>query len=83
MACGSRVLVTTDGSWCEVDPTPGWQWRPHVREGGPTPIWAQVEHAHQQWQDWGRPGWERVGVTARPETATFWLDAPDDRIGCI
>ncbi|MGH3698410.1 MAG: hypothetical protein ACRDRU_24095 [Pseudonocardiaceae bacterium] len=51
-----------------------------MREGGPTPLWAEIEHAYQQWRDWGEPGWDRVGITVRPHAWTVWLDEPDNII---
>lgn len=54
-----------------------------MREGGPTPLWAEIERAYQQWRDWGEPGWDRVGITATPETCTVWLDEPYNVIGRV
>jgi protein-L-isoaspartate O-methyltransferase len=73
-------LTTADGSCCEVELTPGRNGTRTVREGGPTPLWPEIERAYQQWRDWGEPGWDRVGVTIRPEAWTVWLDEPHNII---
>jgi protein-L-isoaspartate O-methyltransferase len=73
-------LAAADGSCCEVEITPDRNGTRTVREGGPTPLWPEIEHAYQQWRDWGKPGWDRVGVTVRPETWTVWLDEPHNII---
>lgn len=69
-------LVAADGSCCEVDLIPAGNGTWTVREGGPTPLWREIEHAYQQWCDWGQPGWDRIGITVTPETWAVWLDEP-------
>lgn len=69
-------LAAADGSCCEVDLTSGDDGTRTVREGGPTPLWQEIEHAYQQWCDWGQPGWDRIGITVTPETWAVWLDEP-------
>jgi protein-L-isoaspartate(D-aspartate) O-methyltransferase len=76
-------LAAADGSCCEVDLTPDRNGTCTVREGGPTPLWAEVERAYRQWHDWGEPGWDRVGITAKPEICTVWLDEPYNVIGRV
>jgi protein-L-isoaspartate O-methyltransferase len=73
-------LAAADGSCCEVEITPDRNGIRTVREGGPTPLWPEIERAYQQWRDWGEPGWDRVGVTVRPEAWTVWLDEPHNII---
>jgi protein-L-isoaspartate(D-aspartate) O-methyltransferase len=69
-------LATADGSCCEVELTSDRNGTRTVREGGPTPIWWEIERAYQQWCDWGEPGWDRVGITVRHEAWMVWLDEP-------
>lgn len=76
-------LATVDGSCCEVDITPDSSGIRTVREGGPTPIWPEIERAYQQWLDWGQPGWDRVGITATRDSCTVWLDEPPNVIGPV
>jgi protein-L-isoaspartate O-methyltransferase len=71
-------LAAADGSCCEVDLTPGGNGTWTVREGGPTPLWREIEYSYQQWCDWGRPGWDRIGITVTPETWALWLDEPSN-----
>jgi hypothetical protein len=73
-------LTAADGSCCEVDLTPDSNGTRTVREGGPTPLWREIERAYQQWRDWGEPGWDRIGITVRPEAWTVWLDEPNNII---
>jgi protein-L-isoaspartate(D-aspartate) O-methyltransferase len=73
-------LTAADGSCCEVDLFPDRNGTRAVREGGPTPLWAEIERVYQQWHDWGEPGWDRVGLTVRPQTWTVWLDEPHNII---
>ncbi len=73
-------LTAADGSCCEVELTPDNNGTRTVREGGPTPVWAEIEHAYQQWRNWDEPGWDRVGITVRPQAWTVWLDEPHNLI---
>jgi protein-L-isoaspartate(D-aspartate) O-methyltransferase len=74
------TLTAADGSRCEVELTPSRNGTRTVREGGPTPLWAEIERAYQQWHDCGEPGWDRVGITITPQTWTVWLDEPHNII---
>ena len=69
-------LAAADGSCCDVDLTSNHDGTRTVYEGGPTPLWTEIEHAYQQWCDWGQPGWDRIGVTVKPDTWAVWLDEP-------
>ncbi len=73
-------LTAADGSRCEVELTPSRNGTHTVHEGGPTPLWSEIERAYHQWCDWGEPGWDRVGITIRPPASTVWLDEPDNII---
>lgn len=73
-------LAAADGSCCEVELTPDSFGTRIVREGGPTPLWPEIERAYQQWHDWGEPGWDRVGITVSPEAWTLWVDEPHNII---
>lgn len=75
------TFTAADGSCCEVELTPDNTGTRTVREGGPISLWAEVERAHQQWYDWGEPGWDRVGITVTPEAWTVWVDEPPNIIG--
>ncbi|MGQ0775333.1 MAG: hypothetical protein ACT4NY_13070 [Pseudonocardiales bacterium] len=70
-------LRAPDGSWAEVtrEPDPGARY--HVREAGPTPLWAHIETAWQQWTDLGTPPWHESGLTATPTRHTIWFKDPD------
>jgi hypothetical protein len=74
------TLTAADGSCCEIELTPDNTGTRTVREGGPTPLWEEVERAYQQWHDWGEPGWDRVGITVTPEAWTAWVDEPHNII---
>jgi hypothetical protein len=76
-------LTAGDGSCCEVELIPDDNGTRAVREGGPTPLWAEIEHVHQQWRNWVEPGWDRVGVTISLQTQQVWLDEPHNIIGSV
>jgi methyltransferase of ATP-grasp peptide maturase system len=70
-------LRTPDGSWAEITREPDSQARYRVREAGPTPLWAHVESAWEQWADLGSPQWHEFGLTATPTRHTVWFGSPD------
>jgi len=70
-------LRAPDGSWAEVTREPDPEARYRVREAGPTPLWAHVETAWEQWADLGSPQWHEFGLTATPTRHTVWLGDPD------
>ena len=70
------LLAAKDGSSCAVTITESEDGTRQVREGGPIPIWTEVEHAYQQWQDSGEARWSKLGVTITPESCTVWLNSP-------
>lgn len=72
----AAALSAPDGSWCEIDLTTADDGSRQLREGGPTPLWAQVEDAYQRWHQWGQPTWERFGLTTTADTHAIWLDDP-------
>ncbi|MFE6056762.1 methyltransferase domain-containing protein [Kitasatospora sp. NPDC056446] len=48
-----------------------------VYQSGPRRLWDEVEAAYCWWDDRGRPGHERFGLTVTPEGRTAWLDSPE------
>ncbi|MFF7730613.1 methyltransferase domain-containing protein [Streptomyces sp. NPDC008001] len=49
-----------------------------VYQSGPRRLWDEAEAAHQWWQDHGRPGFGRFGLTVeRGGRTRVWLDGPD------
>lgn len=54
-----------------------------VRETGPGRVWTHVEHAHQQWDAAGRPGWPRLGLAVTPDTQTIYVDQPDNTLATL
>lgn len=72
----AATLSAPDGSWCEIDLTTADDGSRQLREGGPTPLWAQAEDAYQRWHQWGQPTWERFGLTTTADTHAIWLDDP-------
>jgi methyltransferase of ATP-grasp peptide maturase system len=70
-------LSAPGGSWCEVIDQPGADGTYQVVEAGPQALWYAVEHAYRVYQDFGRPGWDRLGVTATPDRQYVWIDHPE------
>jgi methyltransferase of ATP-grasp peptide maturase system len=66
-------LRAPDGSWCAIKREPDTTGRRTVREAGPTPLWASVEAAWQQWQGLDAPAWHEFGLTATPTKHHIWL----------
>jgi methyltransferase of ATP-grasp peptide maturase system len=75
----ATCLTNRDGSWCSVDRTADESSRFRVRHAGPRDLWADVEHAHDEWATMGAPAWHRFGLTATPTTQRVWLDSPDNQ----
>jgi methyltransferase of ATP-grasp peptide maturase system len=73
----ATCLTHRDGSWCSVDRAADESGRYRVRHAGPRDLWADVEHAHDEWVTMGAPAWHRFGLTATPTTQRVWLDSPD------
>ncbi|MFJ4185296.1 methyltransferase domain-containing protein [Kitasatospora sp. NPDC089509] len=51
-----------------------------VYQSGPRNLWDEVEAAYRWWDDHGRPGFNRFGLTVTPERHTAWLDTPDNPV---
>ncbi|MDV6014013.1 ATP-grasp peptide maturase system methyltransferase [Haloechinothrix sp. LS1_15] len=77
-SAGEIFLSATDGSWCEVASTAEADGSRRVVEAGPASLWTRWETAYADWTRYGRPGWERLGLTVDHEgTHTVSLDHPD------
>jgi protein-L-isoaspartate O-methyltransferase len=72
----ASTLTAPDGSWAEVALAPNCDGSRAVRVGGDTDLWSEVERAYLQWVGWGRPRWERFGLTVTPLRHDIWLDEP-------
>lgn len=64
----------TDRSWACVLFRDGDTAR--VWQSGPRRLWDEVVAAHRWWEERGRPGHERFGLTVTPEGQRAWLDDP-------
>ncbi|MER7667709.1 methyltransferase domain-containing protein [Kitasatospora sp. NPDC096128] len=51
-----------------------------VYQSGPRKLWDEVEAAWRWWDDQGRPGFDRFGLTVGPEGHTVWLDSPESPV---
>jgi protein-L-isoaspartate(D-aspartate) O-methyltransferase len=71
----AATLRAPDGSWCRIS-------EGVVSEGGPTPLWAEVERAYKWWLGQGGPGWERFGLTVSGNARVLWLDEPGRPVHC-
>ncbi|MDJ0344991.1 protein-L-isoaspartate(D-aspartate) O-methyltransferase [Streptomyces sp. H10-C2] len=70
------LFDTAVTSWATVDSVPGAA-EFDVRQSGPRRLWDEVEAAYRWWEEKGKPGYERLGltVTASGEHHT-WIDDP-------
>jgi hypothetical protein len=74
----SGDAVRADGSWCDIELTTAEDGSRRIREAGPTPLWAHVEHAYQLWHQHNQPSWQRFGLTVTETSQRVWLDHPND-----
>jgi len=72
---GDVFLTSADGSWCEVSEYTDNGIR-QIWEAGPTRLWYALENAHRRWEELGRPGWDRFGLTVTAEHQWVWLGSP-------
>ncbi|MEU4350156.1 protein-L-isoaspartate(D-aspartate) O-methyltransferase [Streptomyces sp. NPDC023838] len=49
-----------------------------VVQSGPRRLWDETEAAYHWWDQRGRPGFDRFGLTVDGDRERVWLDAPDD-----
>ncbi len=69
----------TDRSWAVVVFRDGGG-RATVHQCGRRRLWDEVESAFQWWQEQGRPGFERFGLTVTADRQTPWLDEPSNAV---
>jgi methyltransferase of ATP-grasp peptide maturase system len=75
---GIRTRLTAPGgSWCEVADQPDADGLYQVVEAGPQALWYAIEHAYKLYEQFGRPGWDRLGITATPDRQYVWIDHPE------
>ncbi|MCX4750367.1 methyltransferase domain-containing protein [Kitasatospora sp. NBC_01287] len=68
--------------WLYSGDTLSWATADYVRgrtsfevvQSGPRQLWDEVAAAWQWWDDRGRPGFDRFGLTVTPSGHTAWLD---------
>ncbi|GGZ13815.1 hypothetical protein GCM10010387_02330 [Streptomyces inusitatus] len=48
-----------------------------VWQSGPRRLWSEAEAAHRWWENEGRPGHDRFGLTVTAEGQAAWLDTPN------
>ena len=63
-------LWAADGSWARVDGD-------SVRQAGPRRLWDEAEAAWRWWEEQGRPGRDRFGLTVDRDGQRVWLDSTD------
>ncbi|MEE1825838.1 methyltransferase domain-containing protein [Streptomyces sp. BE20] len=66
-------------SWASADYERG-RTEYEVYQSGPRRLWDEVEAAWRWWDDRGRPGLDRFGLTATRDGHTVWLDGPDNPV---
>ncbi|MFD6337260.1 MULTISPECIES: protein-L-isoaspartate(D-aspartate) O-methyltransferase [unclassified Streptomyces] len=85
-ADGSYTLWLRDTavtSWATADYEPGKDVF-EVYQGGPRDLWSELTAAYVWWDDQGRPGFERFGLTLGPDgTPWAWLDSPDHPVPAV
>lgn len=79
---GSYTLWLRDTavtSWATADYVPGRE-EFEVHQSGPRNLWDEVVSAYRWWEEQGRPGFERFGLTVDPVGERVWLDSPDHAV---
>jgi protein-L-isoaspartate O-methyltransferase len=76
-----RWFLHPDGSWAVVETAPDGDVR--AFQGGPRPLWSDLEKTAAQWLSDDRPGLNRYGLTVTPDANTVWLDDPDRAVGTL
>ncbi|MEU3598853.1 methyltransferase domain-containing protein [Streptomyces sp. NPDC006798] len=66
----------TDRSWACVMFRDGDKAR--VWQSGPRRLWDEAEAAYQWWENKGKPGHERFGLTVTAHGQAAWLDTPEE-----
>ncbi|MGW0705031.1 methyltransferase domain-containing protein [Streptomyces sp. NPDC002643] len=51
-----------------------------VYQSGPRQLWDEVETAYRWWEENGRPGFDRFGLTVTADGETVWLDDPENPV---
>lgn len=73
-------LRGSDAAWAEVTAVETRTGHYPLTQGGPCPIWDEVERAATVWNALGRPVRHRFGLTATVDGEhRFWLDSPDGK----
>ncbi|MCX4691901.1 methyltransferase domain-containing protein [Streptomyces sp. NBC_01408] len=83
---GSYTLWLRDTkvtSWASIDFVPGAE-EFEVYQSGPRELWGELRAAYAWWNGQGRPGFERFGLTVRPDGTTWsWLDSPEHPVPAV
>ncbi|MFF4429943.1 methyltransferase domain-containing protein [Streptomyces sp. NPDC001513] len=83
---GSYTLWLRDTevtSWASVDFVPGAE-EFEVYQSGPRELWDELRAAYAWWNGQGQPGFERFGLTMRPDgTPWAWLDSPEHPVPAV
>lgn len=70
---------TDTRSWASVDFEPDRQSY-DVVQSGPRKLWDETETAYLWWEEQGRPGFDRFGLTADRSGEWAWLDSPNNPV---
>lgn len=70
---------TDTTSWASADYEPGAS-EYEVYQCGPRKLWDETETAYRWWDQRGRPGFARFGLTVDGDGERVWLDFPDNPV---
>ncbi|MCX3063424.1 methyltransferase domain-containing protein [Streptomyces beihaiensis] len=76
-----RWFIHPDGSWAVLETRTDADVR--AFQGGPRPLWSELEKIITRWLSDERPGLERYGLTVTPNANTVWLDEPGRTVGTL
>ncbi|MFJ9078748.1 protein-L-isoaspartate O-methyltransferase [Streptomyces sp. NPDC102278] len=69
-------VADTADSWATVDHDGLTSAAFTVTQAGPRRLWDEIATAHRHWEQLGRPGIDRYGLTVTGPTTTVWVDTP-------
>ncbi|MFD3937819.1 protein-L-isoaspartate O-methyltransferase [Streptomyces sp. NPDC058618] len=71
-----EITDSTTSSWATVDYDGRTSATFTVAQAGPRRLWDEITAAHRQWEQLGRPGIGRYGLSSAELATTVWVDSP-------
>ena len=69
----TELIYHLNGSWARIEGAA-------LTQSGPRRLWTEIQNWHAWWVRHGRPGPDRLGLTADTDGQTLWLDHPEQAV---